>query len=300
MKRASRRSRGLNRLGLTVLVLLPLANGACGGKASRTVPSAVDAAGASSSAAGGSSDRQGATAGASDAGSTSDAQGGSAGASVGGSPSASCLDSGAPESQSSCDFNGYAFDPGLGYCRFFPSVYCSQTRKRFDTLEACSAACDPPGVGDCRVAADCEVQGQSCCKCEPQDPRLLRAVSRTAADANDCGEIFCSCAPFYGEPERPYYGARCVNQQCELYDVRTTDLSLCNSDADCALREGLQCCQCASAGPWVAVNPQQFAVMSASFLDCAPGECPDCEHVYSGLLQAVCVEGRCRVTNKTF
>jgi hypothetical protein len=79
-----------------------------------------------------------------------------------------------------------------------------------------------------------------------------------------------------------------------LFDVRSTDLAHCESDGDCLLREGLECCECASAGPWVAINNQ--IVATANFLGCAPGTCPTCEHAPRENLQARCVDKLCTVT----
>ena len=208
-----------------------------------------------------------------------------------------CLEPVAATGPSNCDFNGYAFDVASGYCAYFVKSNCAVTSNRFDTLEACIAACDPRGLEHCVGAGDCVVRSVSCCgACEPVKAEDLHALSRNYADVNSCPGVACgACAADDGEPERPYYGARCTNRQCELFDVRNTEIAHCESDSDCVLREGLECCQCASAGPWVAVNAQLLS--TANFLGCAPGGCPVCEHhAPADDLSASCVSGRCVVS----
>ena len=265
---------------------------ACAGKAQRDAPSTGDAAGASSSSAG--SSTVGATAGV--AGSAEHGAAGSSGS--GGSTPTTCLQPVAPTGTSSCDFNSYAFDPDSGYCAYFEKSNCAVTSNRFDTLAACVAACDKAGLLHCQVAGDCVVQNLACCGgCEPVKSQDLLALSRNYADTNTCPAATCSpCPPYDGEPERPYFGAKCSNHQCELFDVRKTELASCEGDADCLLREGLECCECASAGPWVSINTQQL--LAANFLGCAPGGCPKCEgHAPSAGLRASCVGGRCAVVS---
>lgn len=241
----------------------------------------------------------GAAAGSTESSSVGDSAGlgASGGSSQGGSiPADSCQDAVAPTGASSCDFNSYAFDPDAKHCRYFPKSNCAVTGNRFDTLEACVAACDPGGLDRCQLSLDCAVRNTACCGgCEPLKLEDLHAVSTEYADVDTCPGVACgACAPYDGPQERPYYGARCTNQHCELFDVRNTELARCNSDGDCLLREGLECCECASAGPWVAVNTQR--VLAANFLGCAPGTCPTCEHASRENLRAGCVDGQCVVT----
>ena len=207
-----------------------------------------------------------------------------------------CLAPVAPTGSSNCDFNAYAFDLASGYCTYFAKSNCALTSNRFDTLEACIAACDPGGLGHCRGASDCVVQSLSCCGgCEPVKVEDLRAISRNYANVNTCPGVACgACPPYDAEPERPYYGARCTNQQCELFDVRNTELVHCENDADCVLREGLECCECATAGPWVALTAQRVSTLN--FLGCAPGSCPMCIHTPAEGLRASCDGGRCAVS----
>jgi len=297
----ARRQRAGYRLCLIVLAALS----GCGGNARKDAPSVGNAAGASMSAAGSSSGAPESIAGASGGGSAasgggsaasgggSAASGGGSAASGGGSASAACYWDGQADWSSTHLFDGYAFDPEAGHCRYLKRINSSRT-VRFDTLEACSATCDPPSIGQCRVADDCMVERSGCCLCEPVSLVELRAIGRNYADAR-CESRACSCVPFDGDPQRPYYGARCVNERCQLFDVRETDLLSCESDADCSVRLGLSCCQCGSADVpvAVAVNRQKFAAMSAELLDCAPGQCPQCDERPKWPL-AACVEGRCR------
>jgi len=208
----------------------------------------------------------------------------------------SCLDTVAATATSSCDFNSYAFDPDAERCRYFPKSNCAVTANRFDTLEACIGACDPGGLDRCQLPGDCVVRTADCCGgCEPVKPKELQALNADYADEdNRCAGGNClACAAYDGSAERPYFGARCVDHRCELFDVRNTELSRCDSDGDCVLREGLECCECASAGPWVAVNTQ--IVLAANFFGCAPGVCPACGHASRENLRASCVAGKCAI-----
>ncbi len=271
-------------------LLLAALIGACGGSARQGAPSLTDTAGASPNDAGSSS--VGATAGV--AGSEGQ---GIAGSSSSGGSTPACLDSLAATGLSICDFNHYAFDPASGYCGYLTKAKCGVTSNRFETLEACIAACDPGGLGHCRAAGDCVVRSAACCgECEPVKAEDLRALNRNYADLDTCAGVPCrACAGYDSDSERRYYGARCMNQQCQLFDVRSTEIARCESDGDCVLREGLECCECASAGPWVAISTQ--TILALNFLGCAPGTCPVCDHTPSGDLRASCVDGRCVVSN---
>ncbi len=121
---------------LSTPLLLALIS-ACAGKARQDAPLTGDVAGASPSNAGSSS--VDATAGL--GGSAGHGMSGGSGA-AGATPMA-CLQPVAPTGSSSCDFNSYAFDLDSGYCAYFEKSNCTVTNNRFDTLEACIAACDP-------------------------------------------------------------------------------------------------------------------------------------------------------------
>lgn len=209
-----------------------------------------------------------------------------------------CLEPITANDASSCDFDAYAFDAEAEHCRYFFKARCGVTKNRFDTLDACVAACDPGGLEHCQNSADCVVQGAACCGgCEPVKAEDLRAISRAYAEVQTCPGVQCGpCADHEGPPERPYYGATCANQRCELVDVRETELGSCVADSDCRLRRGLECCECDSSGPWVAVANQPLAV--ANLLCGAPVSCDQtCDRTPPEDLQATCFEGRCVVSS---
>lgn len=267
-------------LPLTVLLLL----GACGGKGTGGTRNPDEAQGGTATAVAG--------------GGGTSVSGQGAGASAGGSQQGSaCLEPVAPTGSSSCAFEGFAFDADAERCRYFSTARCEVTKNRFDTLEACVAACDPGGLDRCRVAADCTVRSAGCCRaCEPAKREELRAIPIAYADVETCPDVACgACPPYDGEPERPYYGATCTNQRCELMDVRDTELGTCAADGDCRLRRGLECCECGGDGPWVAISNQPLAV--ANLLCGAPLACDQtCDRSPPEDLRASCVAGRCLIS----
>ena len=128
----------------------------------------------------------------------------------------------------------------------------------------------------------------------------LRALNRAYADVDSCPGVLCGgCEPYEGAPERPYFGALCKNQRCELFDVREKpELVGCDRDADCRLRQGLGCCEgCGNDGPWIALNEKAQSTNQLASLVCdVPATCATCDSVPPDDLEPRCIEGRCVVS----
>jgi hypothetical protein len=80
-----------------------------------------------------------------------------------------------------------------------------------------------------------------------------------------------------------------------VYDVRKSDLSACNSDADCRLRGGLGCCESCGETSWVAVSTDQELITKelcgGLLLPCAA-----CEPAQPEGITAICgADGHCAV-----
>ena len=99
-----------------------------------------------------------------------------------------------------------------------------------------------------------------------------------------------------GEANAPNYYAACESGHCQPVDVRTSALSACTADTDCALRNGTTCCGC-GGGNLIAVSKQ--ANVEQTF--CASGPCAaDCTS--SPLppgVTAICTTGHCAVRYAT-
>ena len=151
---------------------------------------------------------------------------------------------------------GYNTDTGI--CEGFIYGGCDGNANRFESLQACVDACDPGGLDECTSGADCTARVMGCCGvCEPYPASVFSAINTRYRYVNSCPELIqCeACEEYPGIPEGPYYGATCTAGRCELFDVREIPWGVCESDADCILRNGTSCCEgCAATGPWAAVS----------------------------------------------
>src|ERR1700712_5170361 len=73
------------------------------------------------------------------------------------------------------------------------------------------------------------------------------------------------------EPLAPLFDAACVARRCELVDLRTDDISHCNSDSDCAAVSS-SCCPAYSSAPAEYVGVRSNA--DKALLECVPA--PPC------------------------
>jgi hypothetical protein len=86
--------------------------------------------------------------------------------------------------------------------------------------------------------------------------------------AGGVGNIGCPpcAAPAPGQGTLKYFMPDCVAGICQVIDVRTSNLSLCKTAADCRLRNGTSCCEgCGGVDDYVAVrNDGSFEKLACS------------------------------------
>jgi hypothetical protein len=99
----------------------------------------------------------------------------------------------------------------------------------------------------------------------------------------------CASAP------NPNLGARCVEGRCQVFDVqRVPEYSSCQSNGDCVLRNGVECCECGGDG-WVAVSRTGGTALVQAM--CAPNSaCAGCAPVPPPALITTCFQNACSTT----
>ncbi|WP_437956818.1 BPTI/Kunitz domain-containing protein [Sorangium sp. So ce119] len=238
---------------------------------------------------------------------------GSGGGSVTGSGGGSVASSGAggelparcalPQDVGPCDaaMPRYWHDPSTGVCVPFTWGGCEGNENRFESLAACQEACQggAPDMDTCASAGDCVLASPRCCaSCDPVDASAFVAIHReSAADysvSTGCGDVACAPCPPATEAERTsqYFTAACESGRCVVLDVRESPLTECTEDADCALRDGVGCCEGCDGTGIVALN--QSADLRGIVCPEGFGACPPCAPVYPEGMTAKCSEGRCQ------
>ena len=152
------------------------------------------------------------------------------------------------------------------------------------------AACEPSDA--------CLLETQTACGagCEPVDlARFIPINAKYDAAYREqrinppCLGIECMEVP-PSSVNTPNYYASCLAGRCKAFDIRTSELSACTSDAQCGLRSGADCCACGS-DDLVAVNTSADL---GSALCGANETCPrDCVEPPPPLGGARCTAGHC-------
>ncbi|WP_437576129.1 BPTI/Kunitz domain-containing protein [Sorangium sp. So ce887] len=209
-----------------------------------------------------------------------------------------------PQETGPCDgaFPSYWHDPSTGVCVPFTYGGCEGNENRFESLEACQEACQDtvPDMDMCEAAGDCVLASPRCCAaCDPGvDAQAFVAIHRDATtdfwNATMCVDVSCSPCQEVSEAERTsqYFTAACESGRCVVLDVRESPLTECTQDTDCALRDGVGCCEECGGKGIVALN--QSADLRAIVCPEGFGACPPCAPVFPEGMTAVCVEGRCQ------
>lgn len=210
-----------------------------------------------------------------------------------------------PQVSGPCDAYEPSFwhDPKTGLCEPFVYGGCGGNANRFASREACLAACPGGGTnwGACKQDSDCALTTLGCCgPCEPiANNQLLAVNARYVADiaqqscmaGNTCGA--CPSSTEYDATAK-YFKPVCASGQCTALDIRqTAALTACESDADCALRDGTSCCSECDGSGFVAVNRQ------ADFCGGAPTPCGHCISLPPEGLNAACIGGTCALALPT-
>ena len=240
---------------------------------------------------GGSTGKGGASSGGTDAG-------GTAGTGSGGAPSGICS---LPAESGNCNayIPSFFHNPDTGVCEPFVYGGCGGNDNRFDSVEACQAACSggTPDLDSCQSPQECVLVSPHCCgACDGtvQDYVAVSAAGLEAFQAAHlCPDIACEpCPP--NDPtiaNYPYITATCRNGQCVPIDIREEGVTDCETSEDCFMRAGADCCE-ACDGTTVA-SVSDGALLNELVCGDEPAYCPPCAPVYPPELAVVCDDGRC-------
>ena len=155
----------------------------------------------------------------------------------------------------------------------------------------------------CQSSADCSLVPQTCCGvCGV--PELEDVLSVNVQFQNDhklkvCGDPPPPC-PYCATEPNPNLYAFCeigiMGGTCVAEDIRKSDLSACQTDSDCSLRFGLNCCEpCGgSSSDLVAINRSQLGALEARKCDAAEA-CDECVPNYPNGVTTTCTAGQCQV-----
>lgn len=189
-------------------------------------------------------------------------------------------------------------DPETGECTPGAPYQCLGNANRFSSIAECLAACpgSKPSMFGCDTPTDCIVGSTGCCGLCPDAPfdsaKGINGARALAGDYRPCGDVACEpCAevPPVSQTTQ-YYLATCEARKCGVVDLRTTPSTECETDQDCFLRAGIDCCPACSATSFAALS-------STDFLNgrCTDIGCPECVTPVPDNLFASCLDGRCIV-----
>ncbi|HVJ20706.1 MAG TPA: BPTI/Kunitz domain-containing protein [Polyangiaceae bacterium] len=250
---------------------------------------------------GGSTGKGGASSGGTDAGGSGPVGGsvGTAGTGSGGAPSGICS---LPAESGNCNayIPSFFHNPDTGVCEPFVYGGCGGNDNRFDSVEACQAACSggTPDLDSCQSPQECVLVSPHCCgACDGtvQDYVAVSAAGLEAFQAAHlCPDIACEpCPP--NDPtiaNYPYITATCRNGQCVPIDIREEGVTDCQTSDECFLRLGLGCCEgCGGESELTALSDGTRLIELVCGDDIPP--CPACAPVYPSQYGAVCDAGRC-------
>jgi hypothetical protein len=194
-------------------------------------------------------------------------------------------------------------DAVSGLCQPFTYGGCGGNENNFDTFEACEAECGSKPIDTCTESQECVLRSPGCCgACEPTEISDFVAINskhdRDYDTLKGCGGVACGACPepTPGETTSSYFVPTCDAGRCRVLDLRTTEITACDSVADCSLRIGSNCCEgCSSTGlDLIALGDE--AALSELVCPSEPVACPPCEPIDPGGFAASCEENRCVVT----
>jgi hypothetical protein len=159
-------------------------------------------------------------------------------------------------------------------------------------------------MGACVAPTDCVLEPAQCCApmCEPVPLSSFTAINQKYVNdwTQRCATVDCIWPPCYLPPPEQRnvknYIALCEAGRCTAADIRTRDITLCDTSADCYLRVGTGCCEsCGStADQVVAISRKVDAIKTFCGSGLVP--CPACMPIIPGNLVAACTaEHRCVV-----
>jgi hypothetical protein len=173
-----------------------------------------------------------------------------------------CTGPSSVDSSCAAYFQRWTHDETTGLCVPVPYGGCGATKNNYETLAACQQACPNgnPNYDTCQVATDCMLGSVTCCGvCDGPSVTAHDFTAynkRYQAQAQPCSgaDVGCgACLPVEAaQNTRLYFVPNCVRGECVVEDIRESDVSACETNADCRLRRGTGCC--AGCGELVAVR----------------------------------------------
>jgi len=137
------------------------------------------------------------------------------------------------------------------------------------------------GLDSCSGPGTCVLFATNCCGgyCDPAAPlsgyQAVNEQKVTELEATLCtGDIMC---PGCVSVDNPANLALCRGQKCQAVDLKKDALSACQSDADCRLRWGSDCCEdCAAFGTDNLISYSASQNLEAEVCKPGGGACPPC------------------------
>ncbi len=207
-----------------------------------------------------------------------------------------------PPESGSCNayFPSYYFDAATGACESFVYGGCGGNDNRFDSVEACHAACGGSSALDsCNVDTDCVLVESQCCSCPSPVLTNYVALNQDGVEAyrsaRGCDGVLCEpcLAPDPTDVQDQYFVATCDAGKCVALDLHQTKATACNVSTDCFLRNGTGCCEGCSGGDLVSISD------TGALMDLVCGEgpvpCPACAPMLPEGYVPGCVNGVCTV-----
>jgi hypothetical protein len=197
-------------------------------------------------------------------------------------------------------FLNWTHDAETGLC--MPILYggCGATENNYESLAECQTACRknrPINLDECASGSDCALTLASCCGPSGPGPGytahdFVAYAPQHQGQLDLCKIPTCTDPPEDVNGERKYFVPECVQNECVVTDLRTSELTSCETTDDCRLRMGSGCCE--GCGDLIAVrNDGSFEKQVCG--DTIP-PCPPCVGTPPpDSVSAVCIDGRCSV-----
>jgi hypothetical protein len=188
----------------------------------------------------------------------------------------------------------YWHNPTTGLCQLYFYGGCGATWNSFtswrECVDTCSGQNPAAGLDGCTVPADCVAANPFCLETVCSNP----LGDFVGVNRQQLGELqrrlSCSYVPRCDHGDT---GATCQAGVCVTVKVWQSDLSVCSTDSDCALRYGVDCCE-ACDDNLSAINPLHWETFAESCqalaLDCGTPCGP-----YPPRTSARCLDSHCFV-----
>jgi hypothetical protein len=208
----------------------------------------------------------------------------------------------APPESGACNayLQRWYLDIATGICKPFVYGGCGGNANNYESLAACQAACPStnPSYDHCDVAADCTLGPAGCCgECDGPNVgahSLIAYARRYEAEVRSgCGDVACGgCSELPGfDGQLKYFVPDCVDHQCIVLDIRTSEITACADDQQCIVRHGTSCCPACDSNQRVAIS--RLDLLQAHVCSADSNDCPTIGCNLPEGSAAHCVEGHC-------